>query len=65
VTWQNLKDAFREFGTVVRAEVPQDDKGRSAGYGLITFEKESEAQAAIENMNGADFGGRKIMIKMN
>ena len=24
VTWQQLKDAFREFGGVKRADVPQD-----------------------------------------
>jgi len=24
VTWQQLKDAFREFGEVIRADVPQD-----------------------------------------
>ena len=26
VTWQQLKDAFREFGTIVRSDIPQDSK---------------------------------------
>ena len=25
VTWQQLKDAFKEYGAVIRAEVPQDE----------------------------------------
>jgi len=25
VTWQQLKDAFREFGPISRADVPQDE----------------------------------------
>ncbi len=29
VTWQQLKDAFKEYGTVLRADVPQDQKVRS------------------------------------
>jgi RNA recognition motif. len=26
VTWQQLKDAFREFGSITRADIPQDRK---------------------------------------
>jgi len=63
VTWQQLKDAFREFGTVLRADVPQDSQGRSSGYGVVRFEKEKEVDAAIDNMDGASFNGRKINVR--
>jgi len=65
VTWQQLKDTFKNYGNVLRAEVPQDSMGRSAGYGLVTFEKEKEAQAAIDDMNGAKFNSRTVIVKMN
>jgi len=52
VTWQQLKDAFREFGNVVRADIPEDSKGRSAGYGFVRFERDKEAKTAI----GMTFG---------
>lgn len=65
VTWQQLKDAFKEYGAVIRAEVPQDGSGRSKGYGYVKFEKESEAQKAIGGMDGASFNGRKIVVKLS
>lgn len=37
VTWQNLKDAFREFGNVVRAEVPQDDKVGGFSHSIVLW----------------------------
>jgi len=65
VTWQQLKDVFRECGNVLRADVPQDEKGRSKGFGIVLFETQDEAHRAIEMMNEAEFNGRKIFLKMD
>jgi RNA recognition motif-containing protein len=43
--------------------VPQDNQGRSSGYGVVKFEKEKELLAAIDNMDGASFNGRKISVR--
>jgi len=64
VTWQQLKDAFKEYGPVLRAEVPQDESGRSKGFGYVKFEKESDAMKAIDGMDGAAFNGRSIAVKL-
>lgn len=32
-TWRSLKDHFRKAGDVVRADVMEDDRGRSRGFG--------------------------------
>jgi len=64
VTWQQLKDAFKEYGSVLRADVPQDEKGRSKGFGYVKFEREKEALKAIDGMHGAAFNGRKIQVEM-
>jgi len=62
-TWRDLKDAFREYGQVVRADVAQGDDGRSRGYGIVSFEREAEALAAIAALDGADFQGRNLVVR--
>jgi len=64
VTWQQLKDAFCEYGPIIRADVPQDSKGRSAGYGVVRFEREKDAMRAKDSMDGASFNGRKITVDL-
>lgn len=64
LSWQDLKDAFKKYGTVVRADIVKDRKtGRSAGYGFVTFENPAEAEEAIDKMNGVTLKGREINVK--
>jgi RNA recognition motif-containing protein len=65
VTWQNLKDAFAPYGTVVRADVVSDASGRSKGIGTVTFETEEQAAAAIQGLNGQDLKGRVIYVQFD
>lgn len=65
VTWQQLKDAFREHGNVLHADVPSDYMGRSRGFGLVRFESADDAQNAITAMNNSDFNGRQIYVKLD
>ena len=60
---QELADAFSEFGTVDRASViTERPSGRSKGFGFVTMNDNSEAQAAIDAMNGKDMGGRPLKV---
>ena len=43
-SWQDLKDKFREVGTVVYANVVKDDGGRSKGWGIVEFETPEEVR---------------------
>jgi RNA recognition motif-containing protein len=36
--------------------------GRSRGFGFVEMASDDEAQKAIENWNGKDFGGRKLTV---
>lgn len=63
--WQDLKDVFKEHGEVIRVDVAQDADGRSKGYATVLFEKEEEAQAAIEALNETDFQGRNMMVRLD
>ncbi|KIM53674.1 hypothetical protein SCLCIDRAFT_1222653 [Scleroderma citrinum Foug A] len=40
------------------------DTGRSRGFGFVTFSNETEAQAAIDNLNEQDVDGRRIRVNM-
>jgi RNA recognition motif-containing protein len=62
-SWQDLKDKFRECGTVVYANVTRGDDGRSKGWGIVEFETPDEAIAAVNTLNGTDLGGRRISVR--
>ena len=60
---QQLGDAFAEHGRVSRAKVVMDrETGRSRGFGFVTMDDEAEGQQAIEAMNGAQLGGRSLVV---
>ena len=62
-SWQDLKDKFREAGTVVYANVQRDDANRSKGWGIVEFGSPEEALAAIAALNGAELDGRKLLVR--
>lgn len=63
VGWQDLKDLFRNAGTVVRADVQQTSDGRSKGSGIVSFETAEDAQIAIDKYNGYEWLGRQIEVR--
>eukprot|EP01026_Neomeris_dumetosa_P001542 TRINITY_DN103824_c0_g1_i1.p1 TRINITY_DN103824_c0_g1~~TRINITY_DN103824_c0_g1_i1.p1 ORF type:complete len:222 (-),score=55.45 TRINITY_DN103824_c0_g1_i1:779-1444(-) len=62
-SWQDLKDEFRACGTVVYANVMQDRTGRSKGWGIVEFETPEEAVKAVQDMNGKEIAGRKVLVR--
>ena len=38
------------------------ETGRSKGFGFVEMSTEEEAQAAISNLDGKEFGGRNIKV---
>ena len=60
-----LEELFAEYGSVERAQVISDrETGRSRGFGFVEMADESEAQSAIEGLNGKDFGGRQLRVNV-
>jgi RNA recognition motif-containing protein len=56
VTEDEIKSLFNKFGTVVGCTVRKDrDTGNDKGFGFVTFEESSCAEAAIAEMNGQFF----------
>jgi RNA recognition motif-containing protein len=63
ITGDMLRDHFTTAGTVVDAVVISDrQSGRSKGFGFVEFEKEEDAQKAIEMFNGKDMEGRNLVV---
>jgi cold-inducible RNA-binding protein len=61
--WQEVKDAFKEFGEVSFVKVIKDrETGRSKGFGFVEFATVEEAVAAKEAMDGAELDGRNIKV---
>jgi RNA recognition motif-containing protein len=58
-----LKATFEAHGKVVSAKVITDrQSGRSKGYGFVEMEEESDANNAIQALNGKELNGRNIVV---
>ncbi|MBI2416338.1 MAG: RNA-binding protein [Ignavibacteriales bacterium] len=63
VSDDSLKDAFAAYGSVLSAKVVKDRAtGRSRGFGFVEMESETDAQKALQGLNEAELGGRKISV---
>lgn len=58
-----LEQMFAEYGTVDSAAVIMDrDTGRSRGFGFVEMPNSDEGKRAIEELDGADMGGRALTV---
>ena len=58
-----LESTFAPFGEVSSARVIQDRfSGRSRGFGFVEMADDSQAEAAIQALNGKDFSGRPLTV---
>ena len=63
--WRDLKDHFAQCGDVDRAEVAEGPDGRKKGFGVIRFHTAGGAAAAMERLNGGEFMGRKLEVRLD
>jgi len=62
-SWQDLKDYFKQFGRVVRAEALTGGDGSPKGQGTVLFETREDAQNAIARANNTELQGRVIVVQ--
>ncbi len=63
LSWQDLKDAFKEHGEVTHANIITDrETGRSRGFWFVEFETVEDAVKAKEAMDWAELDGRTIKV---
>ncbi|PWG64280.1 RNA recognition motif domain-containing protein [Spiribacter halobius] len=57
-----VRDLFAAYGDVESVRLISDrDTGRPRGFGFVTMGS-SDAEKAIEGLNGTDLGGRSLRI---
>jgi RNA recognition motif-containing protein len=62
---EDLQQQFSAFGSVQSAKVMMDrDTGRSKGFGFVEMSSPAEAEAAIQGLNGKNFGGRDLTVNI-
>lgn len=57
-----LEELFKTSGKVIYAEIVRFFDKKSKGFGFVEMGTAEEAQKAIEELNGSDFRGRKIIV---
>ena len=59
----SLREAFEAHGEVSSASIVMDrDTGRSRGFGFVEMPDDSEAEAAIKALDGANLMGRPVRV---
>ncbi len=62
-TTDELAETFGAFGTVVKSIIISDrETGRSKGFGFVEMDSAAAGSAAIEGLDGKDFGGRELRV---
>lgn len=58
----DVRDLFEQHGQVNAVRLISDrETGRPRGFGFVEME-DAEADAAVEALNGANFGGRDLRV---
>ncbi len=62
-TEDDLKEVFAEYGAVSRVSLPTDrETGRKRGFAFVEMEDEAKEDAAIAELDGADWLGRELKV---
>jgi len=60
-----LRQAFESHGQVATANIIKDKfSGESKGFGFVEMPSQTEAEAAIANMNGKQLDGRALTVNV-
>jgi RNA recognition motif-containing protein len=60
---EELQQLFAQAGTVESASVVEDrETGRSRGFGFVEMSSKEEGNAAIQQFNGHQVGGRALNV---
>ena len=61
----DIRDAFGAYGTVSSVNVITDrETGRPRGFAFVEMSSGSEAQSAMQAMDGQDFAGRSLKVNV-
>ncbi|MGD1905202.1 MAG: RNA recognition motif domain-containing protein [Leptolyngbyaceae cyanobacterium] len=62
-TEDDLTEVFKEYGAIKRIQVPVDrETGRMRGFAFVEMAEEAHEDAAIEDLDGAEWMGRTLKV---
>lgn len=62
-TEEDVKEVFGDYGTVSRVSLPMDrETGRKRGFAFVDLSSDAEEDAAIEQLDGAEWMGRDLKV---
>ncbi len=62
-TVDDLTEVFAEYGIVKRVSLPMDrETGRMRGFAFVELEEDSQEDAAIAELDGAEWMGRQLKV---
>ncbi|NDV47077.1 RNA-binding protein [Paludibacter sp. 221] len=60
----DLQGVMEEYGSVDSCKIIKDrETGRSKGFAFVEMSDDTAAAKAIEELNGAEFDGRTMVVK--
>lgn len=59
---ESMYNMFAKFGKITSHKVAKDGDGKSRGYGFVAFESTDDAEAAVNEMNEKEVGGRNLFV---
>jgi len=60
---ESLRSAFSQFGAVDNVNIVRDrDSGQPRGFAFVEMPNDSEAQTAMEQLNGSTLDGRQLTV---
>ena len=63
-TSESLEEYFSQYGEVTSSKVIMDrDTGASKRYGFVEMENDGDAREAIDQLDGTEFEGGRIVVK--
>ncbi|MEM6446035.1 MAG: RNA-binding protein [Cyanobacteria bacterium J06642_2] len=62
-TEADITDVFAEYGSVKQVKLPVDrETGRMRGFAFVEMSSDAEEQAAIGDLDGAEWMGRTLKV---
>ena len=61
-TWAKVKDFMSTAGKVLKLELVKDERGKCKGA-IVDFECQLEALRALQQLEGAELSGRKLVLR--